>query len=109
MPIPDSIPKEDLDAFLSREISSKELARRTGFHEVSLRRAIKRPPKTPQPKNKSILIATRKAFRASLAHLSVADIQRMAHVSLSTANRIKKANSKKANSKKANDGKGNNV
>lgn len=92
MPIPDSILKEDLEAFLNREISSKELARRTGYHEVSLRRAIKRPPKPPQPKNKSALIATRKAFRATLAHLPVAEIQRLAHVSLSTANRIKKAN-----------------
>ena len=92
MPIPDSIPKEDLEAFLNREISSKELARRTGYHEVSLRRAIKRPPKPPQPKNKSALIATRKAFRATLAHFPVAEIQRLAHVSLSTANRIKKAN-----------------
>ena len=89
MPIPDSIPKEDLEAFLNREISSKELARRTGYHEVSLRRAIKRPPKPPQPKNKSALIATRKAFRATLANLPVAEIQRLAHVSLSTANRIK--------------------
>ena len=99
MPIPDSILKEDLEAFLNREISSKELAKRTGYHEVSLRRAIKRPPKPPQPKNKSALIATRKAFRATLAHLPVAEIQRLAHVSLSTANRIKKANGIRGDSK----------
>lgn len=50
MPIPDSILKEDLEAFLNREISSKELARRTGYHEVSLRRGYQAPAKTPSTK-----------------------------------------------------------
>jgi hypothetical protein len=91
MPLTDRIPKDLLAQYLAREITSKDVATATGYHPVSVRRAIQRSPITPQPKNKSVLIDARKAFRATLAHLSASEIQKRAHVSLSTANRIRKA------------------
>jgi hypothetical protein len=91
MPITDQIPRKLLAQYLAREITSKDVAAATGYHPVSIRRAIQRDPITPQPKNKRVLIDARKAFRATLAHLPAAEIQKIAHVSLSTANRIRKA------------------
>lgn len=92
MAILENIPQDLLDQYHARTITSKQLSEATGYHAVSLRRAIKREPAKPQPKNKTALVQARKAFRATLAHLPVADIQRLAHVSLSTASRIKRAN-----------------
>ena len=84
------IPAELLQDYMDRKITSKELADLTGYHAVSIRRAISRPPIVPKPKNKTLLIQARKTFRASLKDLPLAEIQRIAHVSLSTAGRIKR-------------------
>ena len=92
MALIDKIPKDLLDQYHARKITSKQLSEATGYHAVSLRRAIKREAAIPQPKNKTALVQARKAFRATLAHLPVAEIQKLAHVSLSTASRIKRAN-----------------
>ena len=91
MSLINKIPPDLLEKYLAREITSQALAVLTGFHNASIRRAIKRSPITKQPKNKSPLLEARKAFRATLAHLTPQEIQRRAHVSLSTANRIKRA------------------
>ena len=85
-----SIPADLLDKYSRYELSSEELGNLTGFHPASLRRAIKRPPRQPKQKNKTSLIQARKAFRASIAHLPPREIRRIANVSLSTANRIRK-------------------
>lgn len=85
-----SIPADLLDKYSRYELSSEELGNLTGFHPASLRRAIKRPPRQPKQKNKTTLIQARKAFRASIAHLPPREIRRIANVSLSTANRIRK-------------------
>lgn len=87
----DSIPNTLLQEFLQYRISSTQLAAQTGYHPVALRRAIKRPPRPPRQKNKTALIQARNAFRASIAHLPIREIMERANVSLSTANRIKKA------------------
>lgn len=96
MALTDNIPLDLLEQYQARKITSKALAAITGYHAVSIRRAIKRDPVTPQPKNKTILMNARKAFRATLADLPVAEIQKLAHVSLSTANRIKRAGKENA-------------
>lgn len=90
MAILTKIPKDLLQDYMDRKVTSKEVSEITGYHEVSIRRAIKRPPIIPQPKNKTLLMQARKTFRATLAHLPPAEIQRLAHVSYSTAQRIKK-------------------
>ena len=91
MALIDKIPKPLLIEYLERRITSEKLSELTGYHAASIRRGIKREPATPQPKNKSNLLLARKTFRATLSHLPAAEIQKQAHVSLSTANRIKKA------------------
>ena len=85
-----TIPKDLLDEYLAYKISSFALSKLTGFHAAAIRRAIKRPPRVKQPKNKTALIAARKAFRTTLAHLPPREIKKLANVSLSTANRIRK-------------------
>ncbi len=69
---------------------SKILSTIAGYHPAAIRRAIKRPPRPKTEKNKTALIQARKAFRATLAHLPPREIKRLANVSLSTANRIRK-------------------
>ena len=85
-----TIAKDLLDEYLAYKISSSALSKLTGFHAAAIRRAIKRPPRPKQPKNKTALIQARKDFRATLAHLPPREIKRLANVSLSTANRIRK-------------------
>ena len=85
-----SIPQDLLERYNEYQMSSKELGAITGFHPAAIRRAIKRPPRPQQPKNKTALIAARKAFRTTLAHLPPREIKKLANVSLSTANRIRK-------------------
>lgn len=88
------IPEKLLVEFKAYRISSEKLSELTGFHAVAIRRAIKRTPREQQPKNKTVLISARKAFRATLAHLQPKEIKELAHVSLSTANRIRKLGAK---------------
>lgn len=86
------IKPEDVEAYLDRRITSAELAGRTGMNASYLRRAIQREPvipKEPPRRAKQSLIAARKAYRATLAHLEVAEIAKLAYVSLRTARRIK--------------------
>ena len=85
-----TIAKDLLDEYLAYKISSSALSKLTGFHAAAIRRAIKRPPRPKQPKNKNALIQARKALRATLAHLPPREIKKLANVSLSTANRIRK-------------------
>ena len=85
-----TIPKDLLDEYLAYKISSSALSKLTGFHAAAIRRAIKRPPRPKTEKNKTALIQARKAFRATLAHLPPREIKKLANVSLSTANRIRK-------------------
>lgn len=85
-----SVPPDLLEQYMAFKISSAELGRITGFHPVAIRRAIKRPPRPKTQKSKTALIQARKAFRAALAHLPPREIKRLANVSLSTANRIRK-------------------
>lgn len=85
-----SIPESLLIEYHAYRISSTKLGELTGFHPAAIRRAIKRVPRPVQPKNKTALIAARKAFRATLAHLPPREIKIAANVSLSTANRIRK-------------------
>jgi len=84
------IPENLLEQYRTRQITSAELALLTGFHPVSLRRAIKRAPIQKESTSKAKLIALRQAFRASIAHLPPSEISKLAHVSISTANRIRK-------------------
>jgi hypothetical protein len=102
MKIIDAIPKDLLDRFLAWEITSQDVAEATGYHAVAIRRAIKRPPKAKQPKNKTALLEARKAFRLSLGHLPPKQIQKLANVSAATADRIRRAyrNMKNADSQK---------
>ena len=79
-----------LAEYMAYKISSSTLGQQTGFHPAAIRRAVKREPRPPQPKNKTALIQARKAFRATLAHLPPREIKTLANVSLSTANRIRK-------------------
>lgn len=83
------IPDDALADYIARKITSQQLADLTGHHPSYLRRAIKRPPKQPQPKTKTKLIQARQAYRASIAHLPIREIAQQAYVSLSTAARIK--------------------
>ena len=85
-----TIPKDMLDEYLAYKITSSDVAKATGYHPAAIRRAIKRPPRPKTEKNKTALIQARKAFRATLAHLPPREIKRLANVSLSTANRIRK-------------------
>lgn len=84
----DRIPQDLKDAYKRREITSFELAEKTGMNASYLRRALPRDPVQPRPV-KGPLIAARKAYRASIAHLPVAEIVKLAHVSRRTAHRIK--------------------
>ena len=85
-----TIPKDMLDEYLAYRITSSEVATKTGYHPAAIRRAIKRPPRPKPEKNKTALIQARKAYRATLAHLPPREIKKLANVSLSTANRIRK-------------------
>ena len=85
-----TIDKDMLDEYLAYKITSSDVAKATGYHAAAIRRAIKRPPRPKTEKNKTALIQARKAFRATLAHLPPREIKRLANVSLSTANRIRK-------------------
>lgn len=85
-----TIPPNLLMQYLAYQISSAKLGELTGFHPAAIRRAIKRDPRPKKPKNKTALIAARKAFRVTLAHLPPREIKVVANVSLSTANRIRK-------------------
>ena len=87
------IPPDLLDAYMRREMSSSELAKRTGYSAVYLRRSIKRPPHEQQLtkyEQRKKLVATRKLFLNSLRHLSIREICQQGNVSASTAWRVKK-------------------
>ncbi len=90
MKIIDAIPKDMLAQFLAWEITSADVAKATGYHAVAIRRAIKRPPRSRQPKNKTALLDARKAFRMGLGHLPPKEIQKLANVSAATADRIRR-------------------
>jgi hypothetical protein len=90
MKIIDAIPPELLQAYMARRVTSDEVARRTGYHAAAIRRAIKRDPKPPEPRNKTALFEARKTFRKSIAHLPPKQIQKLANVSASTADRIRR-------------------
>ena len=85
-----AIAKDLLDEYLAYKITSSALSKLTGYHPAAIRRAIKRPPRPKAEKNKTALIKARRAYRATLAHLPPREIKRLANVSLSTANRIRK-------------------
>ena len=87
------IPPDLLDAYMRRDISSRELAEATGYSAVYLRRTLKRPPREPQLskyEQRKKLVAMRKLFLNSLRHLPIHEIVKQGHVSQSTAWRIKK-------------------
>ena len=86
----DDIPHSLLIEYQDHKLSSRALGELTGFHAAAIRRALPRKPKLPQAKNKTALIEARKAFRKTLAHLAPKEIKILAHVSLTTANRIRK-------------------
>lgn len=87
----DLIPADMLERYKAYKMSSRELAEVVGCHPVYLRRLIKRPPREPkQNRRKRVLIDARKEYRKTIAHLPAKEIQRLAHVSLTTAQRIKK-------------------
>lgn len=86
-----NIPPDLMARYVAREMTSKELAKATGYHEVYLRRSIKRDPRvSTKIGGKAQLIAAREAMRKQLAHLPVSEIAKAACVSQSTAARIKK-------------------
>lgn len=76
-------------AYIERQITSFVLAKETGMNASYLRRALKRNPAQP-PMRKTELIAARNEFRQSIATKTAAEIATLAHVSLRTAQRIKK-------------------
>ena len=90
MTIQSKIPKELLARYMAYEATSEEVARVTGNNPASIRRAIRRTPPEAAPKSKANLIQARKAFRRTLANLKLHEIMELAHVSLSTAARIKR-------------------
>ena len=75
--------------YLARELTSIELGELTGYHPAHIRKYLPRPPRLPAP-TKGALIAARARFRATLAHLPAQEIAARAHVSMTTAQRIKK-------------------
>ena len=80
-----------MDQYLAYELSSRELGEKTGFHPAAIRRAILRLPKDkPVKADKARMRAVRHAYWRSIAHLPTHQIKKLAHVSLSTAVRIKK-------------------
>lgn len=85
-----NIPPEALAKYMAYEMTSDELAAITGYHPVSLRRAIhrERPPKKPD-RSKDLRRA-REAYRATICHLPLREIMRLANVSMSTAALIRK-------------------
>ena len=84
-----------LQAYVSRQITSQQLAAETGMNASYLRRAIKR--EAPQPRtSKRPLIEARKAYRASISHLPVAEIIKLAHISKRTAQRLRAEHAKLA-------------
>lgn len=93
----EELPKDLLDQYLRWELSSLALSKLTGFHAAAIRRAVVRPARVAKPDNKTALIAARKAYRASLAHMQPKEIVKLAHVSLRTANRIRKLGGGDAN------------
>lgn len=85
-----NIPPDLLAKYKAYEITSEALAAATGYHPVSLRRAIhrERPPK-PADRKKD-LRHMRELYRISVADRPIRDIMRLANVSISTAYRIRK-------------------
>lgn len=91
----DRIPPDAMAAYTARQMTSVELAALVGTSAVYLRKIIKRPKQTEFKRpSKKVLYKTlyeeRQRFRKSIAHLPVKEIQARAHVSASTAERIKK-------------------
>lgn len=90
-----NIPANLMEDYVKWRITSVELAEKTGYHAVYIRRSIKRDdrPEPQTPKNDEShrkLLEARENLRKKLAHLPSAEIAKRAHVSLSTAARIKK-------------------
>ena len=90
MTIQTKIPSELLATYMADQATSAEVAQVTGHNPASIRRAIRRTPPEAAPKSKANLIQARKAFRRTLANLKLHEIMELAHVSLSTAARIKR-------------------
>lgn len=88
-----NIPPDLMAAYIARKITSKELGEKTGYHPVYLRRSIERDPRpereAPDDSHKKLLEA-RIELHKSVANLPIAQIVKRAHVSTSTAARIKK-------------------
>jgi hypothetical protein len=87
------IPADTLALYRARKITSATLAELTGLNAGYCRRAIKRDP-PPARAAKGPLIAARKLYRESISHLPAAQIAELAHTSLRTAQRIKRASAK---------------
>ena len=91
-----TVPAEHLDLYeryLRYEATSAQLAEALGLHPVTVRNKFprQRPPKT----DKKALTRARHLWRLTLAHLPARVIAEKAHVSLSTANRIRREGKKK--------------
>lgn len=91
----DRVPEDMLRRYMEYKATSYDLAAFLNCHPVSVRRAIKRPPRQTHKEireERQALLKARRAFRATLAHKPIQDIMAEAYVSRSTAYRIKKRN-----------------
>jgi hypothetical protein len=85
-----NIPPDALALYKAYKMTSSELSKLTGYHPVSLRRAIQRE-RPPKPADRSgDLRKAREAYRATICHLPLKKIMELAGVSISTAARIRK-------------------
>jgi AraC-like DNA-binding protein len=91
-----TIPPDLLELYMERQITSSELAAKVGMNASYLRRALKRAPPVKLSDQKRPLLEARKQYRESISHLSVAEIVKLAHVSVRTAQRIRASRAKLA-------------
>lgn len=84
------IPEDLLAKYKAYQISSKDVAALTGYHPVSIRRAIFRERPASAAQKKRMIKEIRNKYRASIAHLPAREIMVLANVSISTATRIRK-------------------
>lgn len=88
----DNIPPDLLAQYIARDITSDQLAKKTGYSAVWLRKLIKRPTdnfKKNIQTSKCELRKARETYRETIAHLPATEIATLAKVSLGTAYRIK--------------------
>lgn len=99
-PIISRMPPGMLEAYLRFEITSFDVAQALGVNPASVRRAIPAKKRVRPESQTSILKErkiekqrlreTRKAYRASLAHLPIEEIMKRANVAKTLAYKIKK-------------------